>query len=274
MDANGADITDVNHIGVLNPFRYRSYFYDEETGLYYLKTRYYDPETGRFITIDDIAILDTTRDYTNGLNLYAYCFNDPVNTSDDEGDMPNWLKWLLGILTFIGAVALTVLSGGSLTPVFVGMGISIIGGGLLQGTITAVNGGSFWQGFADGAADGALWGGIFALAGASISFIKNINLIRSNGVVIGKGMERVGYVADQLALAKYTPMKGYKFISKVFGTKIADKLSIAHNRAWIRRVMRLNKRVLDIGLGGAVSAGAWYGMELQEVADYIWYMLF
>ena len=41
-------------IGAKNPFRYRGYYYDEETGLYYLKTRYYDPETGRFITIGDI----------------------------------------------------------------------------------------------------------------------------------------------------------------------------------------------------------------------------
>ena len=41
-----------------NPFRYRGYYYDEETGLYYLKSRYYDPETGRFITIDGISFLD------------------------------------------------------------------------------------------------------------------------------------------------------------------------------------------------------------------------
>ena len=73
----------------LNPFRYRGYYYDTETGLYYLKTRYYDPEIGRFITIDDIAVLDTTRDYPNGLNLYAYCFNDPINAGDDEGNIPN-----------------------------------------------------------------------------------------------------------------------------------------------------------------------------------------
>lgn len=158
-----------------------------------------------------------------------------------------------------------------MTPVFAGMGISIIGG-LLQGTITAINGGNFWQGFANGATDGALWGGIFALAGASVSFVKNINLIRSNGVVIGKGMERVGYVADQLALAKYTPMKGYKFISKMFGTKFANKLSIAHNKAWIRRVMRLNKQILDIGLGGASSARAWYG--IARSAKYIWHIAF
>lgn len=67
LDANGADITDPNHIGVLNPFRYRGYFYDTETGLYYLQTRYYDPEVGRFITIDGIEYLDP--ETINGLNF-------------------------------------------------------------------------------------------------------------------------------------------------------------------------------------------------------------
>ena len=86
LDANGADITDVNHIGVLNPFRYRGYFYDVETGLYYLKSRYYDPEIGRFITIDGIEYLDPKT--INGLNLYAYCGNNPVMRTDSQGT--NW----------------------------------------------------------------------------------------------------------------------------------------------------------------------------------------
>ena len=47
-----------------------------ETGLYYLQSRYYDPETGRFVTIDDIAYLAPNT--VNGLNLYAYCGNNPV----------------------------------------------------------------------------------------------------------------------------------------------------------------------------------------------------
>ena len=56
-----------------NPFCYRGYYYDDETELYYLKSRYYDPELGRFITIDDISYLDP--ETINGLNLYAYCGN-------------------------------------------------------------------------------------------------------------------------------------------------------------------------------------------------------
>ncbi len=160
------------YIALKNPFRYRSYYYDFETGLYYLNSRYYDPEIGRFINIDDIEILDTTKGFANGINLFAYCLNNPINDADSNGNMPNWLKWLLGGLAFIGAIVLTVVSGGSLAPVFIGMGASILGSGLIQGVIIASSGGSFWSGFASGAADGAMWGGIFAFAGAAVNAIK------------------------------------------------------------------------------------------------------
>ena len=82
-------------------------------------------------------MLDITNIALNGINLYAYCLNNPVNDTDSNGDMPDWLKWLLGGLAFIGAIVLTVVSGGSLAPVFIGMGVSIVGSGLIQGTITA-----------------------------------------------------------------------------------------------------------------------------------------
>ena len=276
--ADGEEITDAAHIGSLNPIRYRGYYYDTETKLYFLKTRYYDPELCRFVTIDDTSVLDITKDCPNGLNLYAYCFNNPVNTKDDGGDIPNWLKWLIGGIAFIGALVLTAVTGGALAPVFIGMGVSIIGGGLIQGTINVLNGGSFGQGFLDGMADGALWGGVFALASAGVSFVENLALIQSRGVVIGKGMERVRFVADHAALAKYSPMKGYNLIrgdgTKAWRVALADKLSIAHNKAWIKRVMRLNKPIYDIGLGSLISAGAWYGMELKQVASYLKYFKF
>ena len=83
VNNDGAEITDANHIGNLNPFRYRGYYYDVETKLYYLKTRYYDPEVGRFMTIDGIEYLDP--ETINGLNLYAYCGNNPVMNIDPEG---------------------------------------------------------------------------------------------------------------------------------------------------------------------------------------------
>ena len=70
-------------LGNLNPFRYRGYYYDTETKLYFLQTRYYDPEVGRFINIDNIDYIDP--ETINGLNLYAYCNNNPVNYYDPSG---------------------------------------------------------------------------------------------------------------------------------------------------------------------------------------------
>ncbi len=82
-DANGNAIDDETHIANLNPFRYRGYYMDTETGLYYLMSRYYDPVTHRFVNADGYFqsggdILDT--------NMNAYCRNNPVNYFDPTGD--------------------------------------------------------------------------------------------------------------------------------------------------------------------------------------------
>ncbi len=67
----------------LNPFRYRSYFFDYETGLYYLKSRYYDPETGRFMNMDGVQ--NSVPTVINGMNLFAYCINNPIMYVDNLG---------------------------------------------------------------------------------------------------------------------------------------------------------------------------------------------
>ena len=71
-------------IGNLNPFRYRGYYYDDETGLYYLQSRYYDPEVGRLINCDDVNYIGIS-DTKLGYNALAYCENEPVNNSDVNG---------------------------------------------------------------------------------------------------------------------------------------------------------------------------------------------
>ena len=78
-----------NTIGQINPIRYRGYYYDNETGFYYLQSRYYDPETGRFINAD--VILGANDDIIS-YNLFAYCSNNPINFSDPSGNLKIWSK--------------------------------------------------------------------------------------------------------------------------------------------------------------------------------------
>ena len=75
--------TDTNGIGEINPIRYRGYYWDAEFGLYYLQSRYYSPTLCRFISQDSIEYLDP--ESINGLNLYAYCSNNPVMYGDSTG---------------------------------------------------------------------------------------------------------------------------------------------------------------------------------------------
>lgn len=68
-----------------NPFRYRGYFYDRETKLYYLQTRYYNPSWCRFISIDNPDVLVFTPDQLTDKNFYAYCDNNPIMRTDHGG---------------------------------------------------------------------------------------------------------------------------------------------------------------------------------------------
>lgn len=82
-------------IGNINPFRYRSYYFDSDISLYYLKTRYYDPEICQFISPDEVDYLDLLS--ISGVNLYSYCNNNPVMYYDPDG------RFILGLLIIIFA---------------------------------------------------------------------------------------------------------------------------------------------------------------------------
>ena len=85
-------------VGTANPFRYRGYYYDNESGFYYLQSRYYDPATGRFLNADDTAYIGASGTIL-GYSLFAYCENNPVSYMDSTG---NWL--LQAICGIAGAV--------------------------------------------------------------------------------------------------------------------------------------------------------------------------
>ena len=91
-----------------NPFTYRGYYYDAELGLYYLNSRYYDGNTGRFINAD--ACLSTGNSVLD-FNIYVYCLNNPINMSDSMGYWPKWLEDVgarfVHVVTIMGRIALS-----------------------------------------------------------------------------------------------------------------------------------------------------------------------
>ena len=101
-DNNGNAITSPNHIGNLNPFRYRGYYQDTETGLYYLMSRYYDAVTHRFINADGYFQAGTS--ILDG-NTFAYCANNPVSRADTGGD-----SWFSDIAATIVESALAAMA--------------------------------------------------------------------------------------------------------------------------------------------------------------------
>ena len=122
-DTNGAEIASYSYdawgnctinstttnysVAHANPIRYRGYYYDEDTKLYYLNSRYYSPEFRRFISPDDTAYLDP--ETPNGLNLYCYCNNDPVNYADPSGHLA---LVTFGFWAIVGIVSAAMVLGG------------------------------------------------------------------------------------------------------------------------------------------------------------------
>ena len=108
-------------IGQKNPLRYRGYYYDAETGFYYVSSRYYDPEIGRFINAD--GEISGIGGNILGYNLFAYCFNNPVNYSDPTGNWPKLSTIFKGVAiaaAAVAAVAVCVVA----APVIAGVGVA------------------------------------------------------------------------------------------------------------------------------------------------------
>jgi RHS repeat-associated protein len=111
-----------NTIKNVNSYLYKGYYYDYETNLYYCKSRYYDPEVRRWISIDDISYLDN--DSAVGINLWCYCNNNPVMYSDEDGTF--------AISTLLIGLAISSLVSWGLAEVF--------GGQIAGGIGSTING--------------------------------------------------------------------------------------------------------------------------------------
>ena len=145
--------------GDANPFRYRGYYYDTETGLYYLNSRYYDPEVGRFISADNA--ISGTGESVQGYNLFSYCFNNPVNMEDPTGNWPKWLEKAAKavavaavVVTAVVVVAVATAGTGGVALAAAGVAFGTACGGLVGGIANEKRGESFINGWVGGAVNG------------------------------------------------------------------------------------------------------------------------
>ena len=88
-NAWGKLLSSSGDLASINPLRYRGYYYDAELEMYYLKSRYYDPEICRFISSDEFV--NTGLGFV-GYNMFAYCLNNPINMIDCFGQWPQWIE--------------------------------------------------------------------------------------------------------------------------------------------------------------------------------------
>ena len=168
-DPYGKVISATGTLAEVNPIRYRGYYYDNETGLYYLQNRYFDPTTARWLNTD--RAISGIGGNILGYNLFQYCFNNPMNMSDASGNWPKWVETAAKIATavvtvaavavmaytvasvatgaIVGAAAVKAVTGAS---VFLGAALSGINGGVAN----EAKGNSYANGYVGGATGGAI----------------------------------------------------------------------------------------------------------------------
>ena len=207
-DAWGNVVRKSGTMADVNPIRYRGYYYDEETGFYYLNTRYYDPEIRRFVNADSYELLPELAGVYGQVNLYNYCNNNPVMYTDPTGES-------------IGAIAIIVLAllgaGGAGGITYWQLSDKGYSGGELAGwTIGAAVGGGAagaligW--FAGPAIISGLGGGGLAFAGGGISAGASglgISIAAGSAAVAGTALGSLGAAGLTIAMAKTRRTNGY-----------------------------------------------------------------
>ena len=205
----GSILNSESFIGNINRIRYKGYYYDKETQLYWVSSRYYSPELCRWILPDSIEYLDPQS--INGLNLYAYCGNDPINKYDPTGHF--------GIWALVAITAASMLIGGTAQ--------------LVSNAMAGKTGSELWRGVA-GATVGA---GINALAlclamptgGASLFIAAGASAIAQTGVDTLETVIR----GEEVDVGQTFIDLGLNFVTTLAGNYLGSKM-VPTNRGWFQ----------------------------------------
>ena len=254
-DASGKAITDANHIANINPIRYRGYYFDAETGLYYLQSRYYDTTTRRFLNADEI--LGANSDI-NALNLYAYCGNNPVVREDANGNF--WLTSIVasvavGVVTqYIGDVVGNILDGKTGYDIFK---VDFddpekIGEYIAAGVTALIPGTGLAGAFVRNVTAECIKGVVSSLGGKKVDLVESIVNI-GMGTIVDAGVERV---SDSITnfIASKSPQNYSSYAHEVRQSKPNRTQVQIYNS--MRRSIRFNKvarKAASISVGIAHS---------------------
>ena len=271
------DTSENDIVSFINPYTYRGYYYEIETNSYFLKSRYYNPELCRFISAD--SVVSGTGGEILGYNMFAYCMNNPIKNSDDNG---NWPKWATKVLIGVGAIALgalvaaaTVATGGA-TAAFVGAMATGLKAAVISGAIGAVTGAGkqaikhrrstgSWRGSkkkiingaVNGFANGFMTGGI--MSGASQVLSSGFKIIANAGVKTGRngGLS----VGDNFRFLSPNHPNGYETGGTIlkFGSKYSNLRFDVGSKSLFHMNVQFSKNAnyhVPIGiLGSGLSGG-------------------
>ena len=255
----------LTEIAKQNPFRYRGYYFDSETGLYYVSSRYYDPQVGRFINVDDTGYLGADGSVLS-YNLFAYCMNDPVNRVDDGG---NWSIWAtigvavgaaicvaaisiltcgVGTATLAGAIAVGASKGaliGAAIGTAIGAGIGYAATGTLNGTLEGAA-----IGFGAGATIGTAIGGKIGKGSWYQSMASEFTNVGANEVVLGRS-------GNYEAVAQ-SRGSTYFHTTDTRWDEVRDMVGVGNKGMW-----NINKTFLD----QQISAGSTFALANNPVTS-------
>ena len=229
-----------NRVKSANPFDYRGYYYDEETGLYYCQCRYYDPEVDRWLNADDTDILFEDQESIIEHNLFAYCFNNPVNMIDDSG----FIAWWIG----------AAISGALFDTAAYLIGCAITGEKVT------------WSGVGKAALSGAVTGVTFGAIGKGVKAVTTA----IKATKVGSKVFSLGSKAISKAVSNSSRLQHAFKHAKSFGFGNWNKATAKQWENFIRGNLSNYTKKFSTKLGSDAVTGYYRYYNGQHIATYIY----
>ena len=221
-----ATSADTQNITENNPIRYRGYYYDTETRLYYLKSRYYDPAVKRFVNSDDTDVLNVQCDLYDK-NLYSYCDNNPTMCKDSDGNI--WISVAIGVGSQYAADVIgNLVAGKTGKDIFVPT--SSVGDYIAAGVTSLIPGAGLTKVLARSLISLGIYGIENEIKGTELTIMDYVKKFATDFVFdygIGKAMNGVSKIINSKLPKNYSSYAGklYKNSTQITARQIGKKMA-------------------------------------------------